>query len=123
MTSFFIIVALLLWLICSNILVFKIIKRRAIKYYIKPYFDDENLEIIDTEFTGIFNNGDFGRPEFVFRPVPKMGNIVSDMYIYVYIQKVNNIVRYTAKIRTVFWFIKKVELKGSGTTIQLIRKS
>lgn len=111
-----VIIGLSLIVVIGNILIFKIIKLRAIKYYIKPFLDSKNLEIINAKFVGFFDRGDFGKQEIVLKPVPVMGNIANDTYIYIYTQKANNIVRYTAKIRTVFLFIKKVELKGDGIT-------
>jgi len=116
MKVFFIIGAAVVLVVWINILIFKIIKQRAVKYYIKPFFDSENLEIINTKFVGFFDRGDFGKQRIVIRPVPVMGNIVNDTYFYVYTQKANNIVRYTAKVSTVFLFIKKVELKGNNIT-------
>nr|WP_199083507.1 hypothetical protein [Pedobacter sp. ASV19] len=113
----------LLILVLGNILIFKIIKLRAVKCYIKPFFDSKNLEIVNTKFVGFFDRGDFGKQKIVIKPVPVMGNIANDTYIYIYTQNANNIFRYTAKISTVFLFIKKVELKGESITTVLNKTS
>jgi hypothetical protein len=116
MKVIFIIGAAVVLVLLINILIFKIIKLRAVKYYIKPFFDSKNLEIINTKFVGFFDRGDFGKSRIVIKPVPVMGNIANDTYIYIYTQNANNISRYTAKVSTVFLFIKKVELKGHDIT-------
>lgn len=105
-----VIVVLAIILVVSNVLMFRWIVSRALNKFIRPYFMDLQYKVQNVEFVGLFKTGDFKRSGFPLRPFMHSGKPTQTTYVYVYLSKnVNHQVRITAKINTVFLFIKKVE--------------
>lgn len=79
------------------------------------------MKVINTKISGLlFNRGNFGKQKLIIKPVSIMGNIVTDTYINIYVQQSGGTLSmYTTRIRTVFLYIKKVELKGNGIFVVL----
>jgi hypothetical protein len=105
-----VIIGLAIILVVGNVLIYRWIVSRALRKFIRPHFMDLGYKVQNVEFVGLFKTGDFKRSGFPLRPFMHSGNPMQTTYVYVYLSKdVNHQVRITAKINTVFLFIKKVE--------------
>ncbi len=106
-----VIIGLLLILFIGNYLIYKWIAGRAIRKIIKPYFSKIGYKIEGTRFVGLFKTGDFKWKGFPFRPFMHSGYLMQSVYIYVQLNKreTDTSIRITAKISTLFLFIRKVE--------------
>lgn len=97
--------------ITVNVFLYLYIVNKAVKKLINPYMTNLGYEIRKVRFSGLFSTGDFKRGGFDFRSVMAAGQPINSIFAYVYIENVKTGVtrRITAKITTLFWFIKKVE--------------
>lgn len=115
--TFVIIIVLVLFFIAGNLLIYKWIVRRATEKYMRPYFFKLGFKITKTRFVGLFKSGDFKRKGLQFRPFMPSGYPMQSTYIYVYLYKNtaggDQRIRITAKILTLFLFIKKIEYSQS----------
>jgi hypothetical protein len=99
-------------MIIGNILIYKFIVNRALKKIINPYFNSMGYEVEKAEFPGLFSTGDFKNPGFQIKPVFKNGSPWITYYLELFIKnkdKGSQTIRVTAKIATLFSFIRKVE--------------
>jgi hypothetical protein len=109
---FLIILGAFVLVVLLNILTYKLIVSRALKKIMKPYFNSLGYRIDKVEFPGLFSTGDFKNRGFQIRPVFKMGSPVNSTFVSLFLKPIENqreIIRITAKIETVFLFIRKVE--------------
>ncbi|RYF15217.1 MAG: hypothetical protein EOO42_17290 [Flavobacteriales bacterium] len=101
-----------LLVVLINVLLYKIIVATVIHRYIKPYLNTQNLILQRTKFVGLFKTGDFDKGKFIVNPVPEMGKISNTTFFYVDVtDKSGNSFQYTAKVVTIFFFVRKVILK------------
>ena len=108
-----IVLAAVVVFLLGNFLVYKMVVVSALRKFIKPYIQERGWHFVKYRFVGLLNCGDFEKKRFVIRPVPRMGNIVNNAYIYVYATKSENTrFRFTAKITSFFLLVRKVEYKA-----------
>ena len=107
----------LTFFIVSSTLLYKYFVYIAVKGHIKPYFNKLGYTINKVKFPGILNAGDFKEKDNwnIGGPVSKYGSPVNWTYTYLYLtdNSGNNQIRITAKIKSVFFWIKKVEYSKS----------
>lgn len=108
-----------------NYLIYRRIVAVALRRFIAPYLTSQALKIKETQFTGLFNNGDFNDKDEGLRLVTEMGKFRISTYIYVFASVENGqTIRFTAKIKVRFLFIRKVFLKkGKSEEIELTHVS
>jgi len=95
-----------------NYLIYKRIVSRALRSFIKPYLESQQLKLTSTKFTGLFNNGDFDYGGITVTLVPEMGKFTLSTYIYVFtFSEDEKSIRFTAKIHCKFLFVRKVFLR------------
>lgn len=100
-----------------GLFVYKIIRCRVLKLYIVPFFKTQGQEISKVRFAGLFGGGNY---ELSIKPLILKNAISTNYYINIYIKQKGSIAyRYTAKITTIFLYIKRVELKGNGIYAQI----
>lgn len=105
-----VILGLAIIFIVGNILLYKWTVNRALKKFIRPYFSNLGYKIKNVEFVGLLKTGDFKEEGFQFRPFMNNGNPIRSTYVYIYLYKdLDHPIRITAKISTLFSFIRKVE--------------
>jgi hypothetical protein len=100
---------LLLLMILLNLLIYKLIIIYSVRKFIKPFLKEKGLEFIDYNFVGFFSKGNFGKQKLAFRFIPINGNIFGVTYVYIYAKKNNKTIKFTAKITSIFLYVKKVE--------------
>lgn len=112
----FIIIDGAILMLLVNILVYKLIVSRSLKKIIRPYLSSLGYKVDKVSFVGLFNKGDFNEEGVELRPFMANGNPMRSTYIYLYIRKDKaNVdpVRITARVRTIFLFVRKVEYSRS----------
>ena len=104
-----------------NYLIYRRIVAVAVRRFIAPYLALQVLKIKETQFTGLFDSGDFNDKDIGLSLVPEMGKFSVSTYIYVFAGAENGQkIRFTAKIQVKFLFIRKVFLKkGKSEEIEL----
>jgi len=104
-----------------NYLIYRRIVAVAVRRFIAPYLALQVLKIKETQFTGLFDSGDFNDKDIGLSLVPEMGKFSASTYIYVFAGAENGQkIRFTAKIQVRFLFIRKVFLKkGKSEEIEL----
>ncbi|PWG78015.1 hypothetical protein [Pararcticibacter amylolyticus] len=110
MEAITIILGLAVVLVIGNMLIYRWVVSRAMKKFIRPYFTRIGYEIRQTKFVGLLKTGDFKVAGFPLRPFMPKGNPMQTTYVYLYLSKGSGPqVRITARIDTLFLFIRKVE--------------
>jgi len=94
--------------ILLNIFIERYVINRALKKFIIPKLKEKNYHFERYKWVGPFSYGDFGRARFTLGPFFKNGGPAISTYIYVYYEDDNSRKRLTAKIDTLFFFIKRV---------------
>ncbi len=127
MKVFFILSWALMFVFLLNIVLYQMIKWRTLKRYVIPYMKLRGNEILDVKFKGFPDSriwkgyldlGDFGEKKIAILPVSVMGNMLLDTYMTVYAKNNNgSIAKYTLKVCTIFFLIKKVEIRGNGIAV------
>lgn len=92
--------------ILLNVLIFKLLIKRALRKFIRPKLENECLIFIDYKWAGFFSFGNFKNEEIVIRP--SGSDPFLTIYIYIYFKDTRSEKRITAKIDTLFLFIRKV---------------
>jgi hypothetical protein len=95
-------------IIALNMLIYRLIVKKALKKYIEPKLTQRGLLFIDYKWPGLFSSGDFKDQALTITIMNKNGNIFNSVYTYVYYKESNETKKITARIDTIFWFIKKV---------------
>lgn len=112
----FIILGTVVLMLTVNVLIYKLIVDRAVKKYINPYLSILGYKIDKVKFAGLFQIGDFKRKGSPLRPFMFGGYPIHSTYIYVFVKTNdpnNNPVRITARIISLFLFIRKVEYSNN----------
>lgn len=95
-----------------NVSIYKMLVRRAVVKYIKPYLAEKGYEIDSVSFVGFLKTGDFKeKGGFALRPF-MLGYPIHSTYIYVFYRDKNrdgSVSRMTAKIRGLLLFIRGVD--------------
>jgi len=116
MPTFIIPLSFLAFIILLNILIVRLIIKRALRKYIKPDLDKKELYFISYKWVIFFGIGDFTREND--SDAPNNGywggaggrSPFLSIYIYIYYYNSHNIdKRVTARIDTLFFFIRKVK--------------
>lgn len=93
-----------------NIVIYKVILRKALRKFIVPYLNDLGYHLERTKFIGLFGTGDLKRKVFSVRPLMPTGSPVISMYIYLYIRSEAGVAkRITARLTSIFLWVKSVE--------------
>jgi len=108
--SVYLLIAIFLFMVI-NILIHQLIVMKASRKFIKPFLNQKGIRFIKTEYVGFLKTGDFKESEFTLRPF-MLGHPVNTTYVYVYYsseKEITKIKRMTAKINSIFFFIRNVE--------------
>lgn len=103
-----------------NIVIYKAIVSVVLAKFINPYLYSRKQTLLSTRFVGLFKQGDFGKGKFMVKPVSEMGKISNVTFFFVYaVDDKGDTFQYTAKVNTVFLFIRKVILKSKKKNIEI----
>jgi len=96
-----------------NYLIYRKIVATALRRFINPYLESQELKLKEFKFTGLFNNGDFNYEGFEPSFIPEMGKFIISTYVYVFaLSQTGQTIRFTVKIYSKFLFIQKVFLRS-----------
>ena|ERR1700761_3681475 len=104
---YFLLILIFPFIIFLNILVYRLVVRKALRKHIKPKLEEKGLTFIDYKWPGLFSNGGFGNPEITLL-VNTNGNLLNSIYVYIYFKDAYETKKTTARIDTMFLFIRKV---------------
>lgn len=71
----------------GNFLIHKVVVGSALRKFIKPYIQERGWHFVKYHSVGLLSCGDFEEKRFVIKPVPRVGNIVNNTYIYMCVQQ------------------------------------
>lgn len=94
--------------IILNILMVRYIIRRAVKKFVVPVMENNDLSLVNYKWAGLFNFGDFKNETIELRPAMSGGNPFLSIYVYVYYKDSDINKRLTIRIDTFFIFIRRV---------------
>lgn len=95
-----------------NYLIYRKIAAGALRKFINPYLESQELKLKELKFTGLFNNGDFSYDDANPIFIPEMGKFVTSTFVYVFaLSQTGQVIRFTVRIRSRFLFIQKVFLR------------
>jgi len=96
--------------IVANIFTCRFVINRAVQKYIVPHLKSKGLIYHRYKWVGLIGTGDFDESTVVIRPTISFGAPKVSIYIYVYYYTKQSMEdRITARIDTLFMFIRKVE--------------
>jgi hypothetical protein len=96
------------FIISVNILLYRVIVRKAVKNHIKPELKEKRLLFINFKWPGLFSSGDFKNNALALTLMNKNGKVSNSVYAYIYYKDLSDIKRITARIDTKFGFIDSV---------------
>lgn len=109
-----ILIVAIAFIIAINVLIYQWIIYKSKRKFIIPFLETNGWMLVDISHVGFFNTGDFDE-EIGFSVVSEMGRTVNHTYAFVTASNSNGeIIKFTAKIATVFFLISGVEYKGIG---------
>lgn len=95
-----------------NYLIYRKIVADALRKFINPYLESQELKLKEFKFTGLFNNGDFSYEGVSPIFIPEMGKFITSTYVYVFaLSRTGQVIRFTVKIHCRFLFIQEVFLR------------
>lgn len=106
--------AAIIFILAVNVLIYKLIVYKGKHKFILPFLKMRGWDLVDICHVGLLNSGDFNvKATITF--ISEMGNIINHTYVYVTARKPDSqLIKFTAKIVTVFFWIKTVTYKGKG---------
>lgn len=121
-TVSFIIVGLCI-VVFGNLGIHRYIVRTAINNYVEHYLLERHQSVARVSSTGFLNSGDFKTKRFQISVTSPNGKILNTAYAYIFVKDEFGIeTRYTARIKTLFLKIYKVELKSGSQKILVVYK-
>ncbi len=91
-----------------NVLIYRIIVRKALKKYIEPQLKEKGLLFISFKWPGLFSNGDFKNDTLTLTVMNKNGKVSNSVYAYIYYKDLSDIKRITTRIDTKFGIIDSI---------------
>jgi len=91
-----------------NILIYRLIVKSALRKFIEPKLSEKGLIFVDYKWPGVLSNGDFEADGLTFTVMNKNGSVFNSSYAYIFYKDGSETKKITARIDTMFWFIKKV---------------
>jgi hypothetical protein len=92
-------------IVSINILIYRLIVRKALKRYIDPQLKEKGLSFISFKWPGLFSSGDFKNGTLKLTVMNKNGKVLNSVYAYIYYKDLSDIKRVTARIDTKFGVI------------------
>ena len=89
-------------------LTYRSIVTRAIRKYIEPKLNENNLQFIEYKWPGFLSTGDFKDDGIALTIMNKNGSVSNSSYAYIYYKKGNEIKKVTVRIDTTFWSIDEI---------------
>jgi hypothetical protein len=96
------------FIIGLNMLIYRLLIKKALKKYIGPKLDEKGLIFIDYKWPGLLSNGDFKIDDVGLTIMNKNGNVSNSSYAYIFYKDGNETKKITVRIDTTFWVINKV---------------
>jgi hypothetical protein len=87
--------------------------RKITSKFLLPYFKGLGYTILQIKSTGLFSTGNFKNDNFQFRPFFPKGAPIQYIYLNIWVTKQTSLkpICVTAKIKTLFLFVRSIEYK------------